>query len=1225
MGYTSNPKASGAVLQGCRGRAVNLILFGLLVAALIVCQMPAFAQHAAGSIAGTVADKSGAVIPGAKVTVKNEANNSTFDGQTNGSGTFSFPTILPGSYTVTVSAPGLQTYELEHVVVTQGAAVGIPTITLQVATTKEQIEIVATGDVAVPIDSPQASQTLNENMITDLSIVGRDAAELMKIMPGMAMTQGLGQGMWNSYTTAINTGPIGAFSANGTQPNGAVTMTSDGANLLDPGNQGTQTANVNQNQVAEVSVLTSAYDASFAKGPVTFQAYGKSGSAQFHGQAYLYTRNGAFNSIDADDKAQGLKPISDSFYYPGGDFGGPVLIPGSKFNRNRDKLFFYGAYEYMKQQPAGSSYNFFLPTSQMLAGNFSPAYIASLGSGYQNARSNGAVVPCSSNQNGCSSLTNIVGGMIPQSLFDPNSMAYLKLDPAANENPATSVTGSNYDYFLGPPQNRWELRLRGDYNISDKTKLYFSWNHQHETDYSPFYVWWWGSPATLPYPSPQVATQLANVYSANLVHVFSPTLTNEFVFADAIFDNPVVLSNPSAVNPSNVGFNYTGFFKNPYTPQIPDVFGWNNVTNGFFTEEYGSVFKGLNNTFGKDSNTPNLSDNINYVVGKHTLKAGFYWDFAQNYQSSTGVETTMGWSDFENWGSQTTGNPLADEIIGHATQFGQTNGGVTNNFKYYTYGFYVNDSWKAGRRLTLTLGIRFDHLGNWVPANCPGFPVGTSQISPCPGLAVWDPATYTQNSASSTIPWQGVEWHAIDSAIPLSGFPSKAFFPLPRLGAAYDIFGNGKTVVRGGVGLYRYQLAYNSVSGSAFNSPLNVEGLSTTWSCCVGWNNFSAFSPASGVPGEGSGPTGMLQMGDERTPYTWTYNLTVDQRLPGRSVLEFQYTGNKSKDEMLRYGLASVDNVPLGAYFKPDPITGAPGGIPGNATSFTGFATQDYTPLQYYTNMQLVSHGSYSNYNGFVVSWQKQTGRITFTTNYTFSKVLGVRDGESDNGPGDGGTVWPYNTAANYGLLSWDHTHIFNAAYVFNLPSPIKGNALAGGVVNGWVLSGITQVQSGAPLQPNTGETLNVSWPNGYSNMINLGTNSPTLTPLLTCDPRKNLSSGQYFNPSCFTPPPVGMEGDIIWPYIHGPAFFNSDLAIYKRFAFKEHQRIELRFSAFNFLNHPLPQFGVNGNADINLNFGMPGTNAFSASNTNTLTNGKVLYDSNGVRRVVEFAAKYNF
>jgi hypothetical protein len=367
-----------------------------------------------------------------------------------------------------------------------------------------------------------------------------------------------------------------------------------------------------------------------------------------------------------------------------------------------------------------------------------------------------------------------------------------------------------------------------------------------------------------------------------------------------------------------------------------------------------------------------------------------------------------------------------------------------------------------------------------------------------------------------------------------------------------------------------------------------------------------------------------MQMGDERTPYTWTYNVTVDQRLPGRSVLEVQYTGNKSKDEMLHSSLSNLDLVPLGAFFKPDPLTGTVNGYINNSASFTNFPTNDYYPLHFYTGMTLVTHGSYSNYNAFVISWQKQTGRITFTTNYTFSKVLGVRDGESDNGPGDGNTLWPYSIPANYGVLSWDHTHIFNAAYVINLPSPIKGNALAGGVVNGWVLSGITQMQSGAPIQPNTGGTLNVNWPGSYTNSIELGSNAPTLVPLLTCDPRKNLSSGQYFNPSCFTAPPPGTDGDIIWPYIHGPAFFNSDLAIYKRFAFKEHQRVELRFSAFNFLNHPLPQFGMGGANDINLNFATS-SGLLMPTNQNANTTGKPLFDSNVVRRVVEFAVKYNF
>ena len=1176
-------------------------IVGLLIAALLLIQHPALAQFASGSISATVTDKTGAVVPNAKVVLKNQATNVTRDSQTNGSGVFNFPAVQPGTYTVTVSAAGLQSWEQREIILNQGGAISLPSVVLQVAETKQEIQVVSAAESLTPVDSPQVSQTLNEHMVTELSIQGRDAAELIKIMPGMAMATGLGQNMWNSYTTASNTGPIGSFSAQGTQPNGAMTMTSDGANLLDPGNQGTQTANINQNQVQEVSILTSAYGAEFAKGPVTFQAIGKSGGAQFHGGAYLYARDGTFNSIDSYSKSQGGVPLNDRFYYPGGDLGGPVIIPGLKFNKNRDKLFFYTAYEYMSQQPAGYLASYFVPTDEMKSGNFSPAYIASLGTGFKNARSAGAVTPggnATSNDK-----VNFPGGMIPTSLIDPSSIAYMSLFPKPNTDPNTNSTGSNYRTFIGPPQNRWEYRIRGDYNISQNTKLFFSWNTQSEQSQSPISIWW-NIGGSLPYPSNQVATQKSDVYSANLVHVFSPTLTNEFVFAQANFLNPIHLTSPDAVNPDKLsGFSFTGLFANPFMPQIPNTYGWSNAAVGFATYPYGAPWTaGGKNSFGKLSQTPNISDNVSKVIGTHTLKAGFYWDFARNNQTGGGLnDTTQGGIAFENWGARSTGNPLSDWVTGRVTQLSQAQNAPVADFKYYQYSFFVNDQWKTTRRLTLTMGVRFEHMGNWYPSSGPG-------------LAVWDASKY--NNTSSAGPWTGLTWNAIDKSVPISGFPSRPLFYEPRFGAAYDLFGDGKTVLRGGAGLYRYQLAYNSISGSSFTAPLNVPDLTTTWGCCVGWNSFSQYSPSLGTAGLGSGPSGILNKTDDRTPYTWTYNFTVSQRVPWRSVVEAQYSGNKSQDMMLRGPLANLNNIPMGAFFKADPKTGVI-----NDPNSSSFPTNDYYPLANYTQMGLVGHGSYSNYNSFIATWQKQTGRVTFTSNYTFSKVLGVRDNQSDNGPSAGNTLYPYALRPNYGVLAWDHTHIFNAAYVVNLPSPVHGNRLVGGAVNGWVLSGITQLQSGAPIQPNTGGTLNSQWPGSFTTSRVLGTNAVGWVPKIICDPRSNLSSGQYFNPACFAPPSGGQNGDFIWPYIHGPAFFNSDLAIYKNFDFKEHHKIQLRFSTFNFLNHPLPQFGAAGNGDIQLNFN--NNNVLSQTNLNALTTGKPMFTTG--RRVVEFALKYNF
>jgi hypothetical protein len=1178
------------------------ILFGFLF-----CSLSLLGQNSTGSISGTVVDASNAVIPNAAVVLIDEATKTKRDTKANSSGFFHFAAVPPATYTLNVSAAGFKDWEERQITLTQGNNVNIPNIALQVGITKQEVNVVSSSEVVVPTDTGQVSHTLNEHMITEIAIQGRDAAELMKIMPGMSMANGLSQQMFSSLTTQSNTGPIGQFSAQGTQLYGALTMTLDGANLLDPGNQGTQTANINQNQVQEVSLLTSAYGAEFAKGPVTFQAIGKSGSSSFHGSAYLYARNGVFNTTDSYFKSNNVPKPDDSYYYPGGDFGGPVVLPKLRFNRNHDKLFFYAAYEYMDQHPQGSILQRFIPTQQMMGGNFSPAYLASLGSNFKNGTfGNNSVAPCT---NTCTNGASFPGGIIPASMLDPNSAALFKTFPQPNVSPSSNPIGANYQIALNLPVNRWEMRLRGDYNISDKTKVYFSYTRQKELDLNPINIWW-GTGNDLPYPSSMPANQVSQIYSANVTHVFSPTLTNEFVFAEATFLNPIALSNAAAVDPSKVGFSMTGLFPDKFLPQIPNTLSWSHAAPGYFAPTFGQPFQG--GDFGKYSSTPNISDNITKVAGTHTLKFGFYWDFARNWQASSNFQNPpQGTVEFETYGANSTGNGAADFATGRNAGLLQSNDAPVQDIKYYQYSFFANDQWKVNRRLTLTLGIRFEHLGNWVDAGKLG-------------LAVWDPASY--NNSSSAPAWTGLKWNAIDSSIPKSGFPSRPFFFEPRIGVAYDLFGTGNTVLRGGFGVYRYQGSGNNASGTNYNAPLNVATEGTTWNCCIGYNSFNQFSPSTGAAGLGSGIAGVDQQGDGRVPYAMTYNFTISQRAPWRSVFEIQYTGSASRDQILQGSLSDVNLIPLGAFFKPDPLTGQI-----NSPFASGFPTNDYYPRHNYTSISLLSHGGYSNYNAFITKWQKQTGRSTFLINYTFSKVLGTRDGQSFNGNIAGNTEYPYSLSPNYGVLAYDRTHIFNAAYVINLPSPIHGNPFLAGAVNGWELSGITQWQSGPPLQTltgdNTGASLNATYGNVAAGPVSsstyLGTNALPLIPVLVCDPRKGLSSGQYFNPSCFAPPSPGQIGNIIWPYVKGPALFNSDLSLFKNFTIKERQKVQLRFEAFNFLNHPLPEFNATGNnADVTLRFS-DGNGNLTQTNQNANTTGKPLYTVN--RRVIEFAVRYTF
>jgi hypothetical protein len=374
-----------------------------------------------------------------------------------------------------------------------------------------------------------------------------------------------------------------------------------------------------------------------------------------------------------------------------------------------------------------------------------------------------------------------------------------------------------------------------------------------------------------------------------------------------------------------------------------------------------------------------------------------------------------------------------------------------------------------------------------------------------------------------------------------------------------------------------------------------------------------------------------MLLGDNKSPHTETWDFIIDQRVFWNSTLEVQYTGNRSRDLLLSSNggggvqINNINFIPVGGLFKPDPVTGITyycQGTPDPASCVPdappSSAIPHYKPYAF-NNLYLSRHGSYSNYNGLVIQWLKQAGPVVFNVNYTFSKTMGIRDGNNNNGQGSGAALDGFTLKNNYGPLAFNRTHIFNAAYVINLPSPVH-NAFAGQFVNGWQISGVVQYQSGPPLQPLTGTGLNPSYPGGTNNQSILGTNGIALEPYLTCNPAKGLSSGQYFNPTCFQAPTTrGQNGPLIWPNITGPGYVGSDLGVYKNFKLRkenESQRIQFRFTAFNFLNHANPRFGLSD--DVNLRFSAPG-----GGNTNPHTNGKPAYKVGN--RTLEFALKFLF
>ena len=449
------------------------------------------------------------------------------------------------------------------------------------------------------------------------------------------------------------------------------------------------------------------------------------------------------------------------------------------------------------------------------------------------------------------------------------------------------------------------------------------------------------------------------------------------------------------------------------------------------------------------------------------MKFGAYFEHVINNQPNSA--NPQGDLTFDTSNPNTSGNAYADMLLGRVQSFSQQNFNALHNEAYNTFEFFAQDSWKVTRRLTIDYGMRFQHLGQWYDRQGLGF-------------AVYNPATYTSDQNAY---FPGIAWNKIDSSVPLSGFPTRKLFYAPRFGMAWDIFGSGKTVLRGGWGAYRFHSPQSTDGldtptgsfGSSIPNPLNVAQIDQ-----INTPKQSTFQSA---------PV-LVSRSNDQQPATYSYSFTISQRVTQGALLELAYVGNQS-NYLFEDKFHNVNAVPYGTLLN----------VPNN----TSVNYNAYRPLSYYQDIFIQTPDAYSNYNSFQMSFKHQRGRFNYLFNYTFSKVLGLNNNSGTAGLTSAGTIDQLNIDQNYGPLPYDRRHIFNAAYSVELGSPIKSNPLAMGLVNGWQISGITQWQSGTNLQMNTGNgNFNLS---GFSSIAINGTNSIQVQPQLTCNPTSGLKDHQ--------------------------------------------------------------------------------------------------------------------
>ncbi|HWC96605.1 MAG TPA: carboxypeptidase-like regulatory domain-containing protein [Candidatus Sulfopaludibacter sp.] len=1138
------------------------------------------AQGIYATLTGLVTDQSQAVVAQGKVTLKDAQSGSQRETVTNSDGYFTFASVPVGNYELTIEAKGFQQYKVNGIALNGGDKRNVDA-QLTVGATTQSVEITGAADAIAPVDSGEKTNLVTTKELQNFVAVGSNAAEFIKIMPGFGIQNGTSnKSNFSGETIGINGNGDGgnqsplnnAFSYNGL-PTNSLDITADGAHVSDPGCNCATPVNPNSDMISELQVKTSNFSAENQKGPAVITSVAKSGGKDFHGSAFFYARNYAMNANDALLNSSGLTRPENKYYYPGFTIGGPVLIPGTNFNKNRNKLFFFTGFEYFYQVLDTGLLRATVPTAGEIGGNFTAAEVAKEG----NITASGGAP----GQLNAAALALFPGGVMPANLIDKNMQALMRLYPAANADP-NATGGFNYVQAETFNQNNTQWMSRVDYSISDNTKLFVRYNLQRETQQFPVGLWW-RQTDQVPYPTPVEGKNKSDSVTASLTHVFSPTMTNEFVFAYTYIGFPNVFQDPSKVDRTKVGYGYAGIFKNGVA-QIPSFggLGWTNQEAAVVFNPGGFEAGGPTAGLYADKWLPSLSDTVTKVVGKHTVKAGFFYEWIRNSQPAN--NSTNGQLQVWNGNSNTFGNEYADLLYGNLNGYSESSFNRINDIAYGQYEGFVQDSWKVSRRLTLELGIRLTHFQPWVDRTGAGY-------------SIFDYSQYKSTCAPTD--YCGFEWHKRNSNVPLGGFPTRALFYQPRFGVAYDLTGEGKTVLRGGWGRYYYHSGQftNGLDVAAgvqsVSLPNNINGQPLLARNLSSINIAAqALSPAA------------VDSKDDRQPYTDSWNFTISQRTPWSGMAEFSYVGNQSRDLALSSGAGSnINLVPVGSM-----LASRNGGADPNSLN-----ANDFRPLLGFSDLNLATNKAYSNYNALQVTWVRTKGRYTINMNYTFGKAMGIVSTTLDQ----------FNLNNDYGVQSTNRTHIFNAAYSVELGTPIKHNKALGGAVNGWQLSGILQLESGPNLSGIQGEAFGMNL-NGaqlpgtainISNVSLLGTPNIQLNPVLTCNPSSNLAANQYINPSCFSfPKAVGQNGPSVLPAIYGPAFFNSDLGMFKNFNITESKKLQFRFNAYNFLNHPLWSF--NGS---NLSLGFDP----ASGKVNTPLFGTVT-EKQG-HRVVQAAVKFYF
>ena len=1108
-------------------RAARTISSLFLVLSLIVLALSAasLAQELAATLTGTVTDASGAVVPGATVVVhNNETGADVRNVVTGSSGGFNITNLPAGRYTVTVNNAGFQTYVAKDVVLNVAEKHTLD-IQLKAGQVSERIEVTA-ENTPIQTTTAEESGTVTGDQVRELALSNRNFEQLVLLQPGVSNQLGDKPGFGLSSNTEI--------SINGART-GANNWTVDGADINDSGSNGTLLNTPGIDAIQEFTLERSNYDASFGRsggGQVVVAI--KPGSNQFHGSAYEFNRNNFYNAntfparaaIAAGGLPSDNKTPIERYNDYGFTIGGPLFIP-KLYHPDKNKTFFFWSEEWRKASTPGTNI-ITVPTAAELGGTFTgPIPVAPAG--------------CVTTSGGNSTIS--------PSCFSANAKAYLSGFMAANPANSSGQLTTNYSQL----NNFRQDIIRLDQNAGNKVRLYARYMQDSVPQNFPYGLW-----GAANYPG--VETTSLNAPGRNLVINATATLSskvvNEVEFVDAWGAINSVLTNAIADSPA-----FTGKLTNLTTYQDP----YGRAPNITF----GSGAAGLTNTsapYFERNKDKNIFDNLSIQHGNHTIRTGFTSMWMTKTENGDSGAATFSFSNANK-------DPeFANFLLGQADTYTQQSKDTIPYLKYVNFEAYVQDDWKISPRLTLNLGVRYSYFPSpsdsnntlvnfdpnvFNPAKAPGIDPATGKM-----VAGNNAATYANGLIFPT----GAACTAAQAIAPLvtcSPYGSKVNPSAnnnwgPRLGVAYDPFGNGKWAIRAGYGIF-YDRTLNGIwEQNAFNDPPLVQTSTINNNGTSSVNLFD--NVANGTAGATPlGPNSLTVTGTPtfKVPSYQDYNLSVQHEIMNNTVLEVGFVGTKGS-----HLLGDVNiNQPTEAARLANPTVDANTLVP--ALGYQAIVSR--API--FT----------SNYNSLQVSLNRRFSQgLTFGVAYTWSKLLTTNPQDRSLGAYDA-----YDLKAGYGLSTLNTPQILVVSYVYDLPFYRNEKNLAGYVLGGWEISGITNFQSGQSVtvtQNGVDPFANAANNNSGLNLAR-GSTAQLRTDLIG-DPHGPKSAAEFFNTAAFAQA-VGHFGDERPGTVLGPGFQLWDISLIKNINFAERVGLQLRLETFNAFNHGNPN-----SVDLNIGSG---------------------------------------